>query len=613
MRKRSWYSMTGSRREANLKFIQRFFPALSARLATANFPSSELMYRLEPAKKQGVSLVVEAHGTETRLHSQYDPVNEARRWAAANPPRSRGVYILIGWGLGYHAMEWVRMHGAATEGVVVYEPEARWFVESLPYCDMPALVSAGRMEIAIGSDGGTLYQAMLRMMEPILSNDLFAVATPFAPVYPPHAVQTLREETQKILETKRKMLEFMSEEGERCQEHIYQNLRQGMNAWLPRDVKDIAKGEPAIIIAAGPSLNQNVKELANAQNGAWIIACDTSLRVLNKHGVQPHVVVTKDPTDLNKPHFEDAEGLENIVAAFDPQVHPEIVRKFGERKIYLPNRNNAIHRYIQGFEISDDDRLPLASNVAVAAFNLAVHLGCDPILLAGLDLCFDVRPGRSHADDSALVSETSFDAGAGKLIYQRGQCRDEIEVMMVEGVDGEMHPTTPSFYEALRLLEDLISRCGRRCIDVSEGGALIAGTEVLRLKDAITLYAQQPIRTEALFAQQPPSRGVEAFQLSLNEIKSHLQHCGEIAIEAAECIDKDDVPLNILREAREKIEDGFRVYHELQSALEWLMVEIRQPDYWDEEKNERDELIRRYHNYFSQIREKCDRFSSMLV
>ncbi|MBZ0256742.1 DUF115 domain-containing protein, partial [bacterium] len=567
--------------DANRQFLVSKFPLLVSQIDSGAGPAARLEGVIEPARNGGWTMRTTVQGANVNLHSQYDPANEARRWAAANAPATNGVCVLLGWGLGLHILEWLKLYGKQSRAVIVFEPETDWFIQSMAYTDMQELEAVENVEFVLGDDPQGLYQALLRRMEPILSSDIHLIPLPFAPAYPSSVIHTLREEVRRIMAAKEQILKHMANHGAFCQQHIIQNLPFALRAWLPREVAGIAQGQPGIVVAAGPSLDKNISQLVEANGHAWIFACDTSVKPLLQHGVQPSVIVSKDPSDLNLKHFEGVANLDATPLALDPQVDPQVAALAQQRGIYMPNRNHSIHAYLKGLELYEQDRLPFSTNVAVAAFNMAVLFGCDPILFVGLDLCFSVDAGRSHASNTALQSNVRIDPQTHKMEYSRGGAVDNVDVIMVEGVDGDEYPTISTFYEALRLLEQLIAQSGRICIDASEGGARIGGTEVMRLEDALAIYCQQPASVNVLQEKQPPQRDVDAFKKSVQEIIGHIKECELVAENALNSIEQRRFKLDELASAKETIERGFRLYHELQSALERLMVEIRRDGFLD--------------------------------
>ncbi len=585
---------------ANLQFIERYFPAVYKSIQNNPPPSPTMPLEIVPGKKGVDTLRVKVEDSWKYLHSQYDPVNEAKRWAESQVPPHGSVAVLIGWAFGYHVIEWIKQYGKDIEAVVVVEPEPALFHESLSRIDLRSLTNTPRLEFVLGTTGEEFYQALLKFMEFVLSADLLVIPLPFVDIYPNSFFEVIRSEIQKLMSTKKQMLTHMAEQGYRCQENIICNLPHMIRCLLPHDIHKSIPNQPAIIVAAGPSLDKNINTLHRAQNHAWIFAVDTSLRILQQHGIEAQFVVTKDPTENNRLHFEGMNNIESPMLAFDPQVLPDIPQRFSGPKICLPNRNHAIHHHLRGLELTAADETPLSTNVAVAAFNLAVLMGCNPIIFAGLDLCFSNLEGRSHAAGSALSATTRFSGNTKEMLYCRGSALDTIQVMEVEGIDGKRYPTHPTFYEALRLLESLIQKSQVQCINATEGGAKIEGTQIMPLADALNNYAWQLIEYSVLTQKKGRIRNGKNIQESILEIAHHLLECEQIADRAL-----SNLP-DLAEISRQQIEKDYRLYHELQSALERVMVEISRPGFFD--INDKNELTKRYEWYFSEIKKACEYF-----
>ncbi|RJP24437.1 MAG: DUF115 domain-containing protein [Candidatus Omnitrophota bacterium] len=610
--------MKNTHLNSNLQFLSRYFPQLSARIDAMHDSNRSIPFEFIAGERGTPTFRVSVDGNWKYLHSRYDPVSEAVRWAQSQPAATGSVVIFVGWGMGYHIIEWIKRYGRTVAAVVVIEPEPIFFQESLAHVDLRPLANTSRMEIVLGSTGQDIYQSLLKFMEPILSGDLAVIPLPFAAIYPATFFNTLKSEIQKLMAAKKQMLEHMAAQGARCQENMIRNLPAVADSLFPHDIHNLASNQPAIIVAAGPSLDRNIDLLNQANNHTWIIAVDTSLRILRQRGIESHLVVTKDPTEHNRRHFDKLENLVSPALAFDPQVSPDIPPRFTGPKVCMPNRNHTVHHYISGLQLQSVDELPLSTNVAVAAFNLAVVMGCNPIIFVGLDLCFSDTQGPSHASGATLSSVTRFSSTEQTILYQRGSAQDTLAIMLVEGIDGKMYPTHTTFYEALRLLESLIQKAPCECIDASEGGARIAGTRIMPLAEALQLYCLNGKRdnvsvsagvekthTRAKTALPlPPLRNKNAIQKSLLDIAAHITQCGQIAKQA------QDHSLESAAAAREEIEKDYRLYHELQSALERLMVEISRPNFWDE-SNSQDVLMERYQWYLSEIARSCELFAPL--
>lgn len=577
--------------EQNQDFLARYFPNLAGQIRQG-WPEAPVPIELVPGKKQWPTVRV----GERLLHSRYDPIQEASRWALAHPPASRPVIIMLGWGLGYPVLEWVRHHGSDVEGLVMIEPYPALFRHSMALLDFRALTQCPRVEIVVGTDAAAIHQALFMMMEWILCRDLQIIPLPFADLYPPAVMQTVKQEIQHVLQGKERMLTHMAEMGDLCQRHVIQNIPVMACSWLPRDIAGCAQGQAAVIVAAGPSLNRNIHTLAKAQGKAWILAADTSLRVLDAHGITAQMVVSKDPTERNEAHFAGMENRTQPVLAFDPQVSPAIPAKFIGPKLCMPNRNPGLHAHLPGLELTPPDRLPLSTNVALAAFNLAVLMGCDPILFVGLDLCFSNAGGKSHVDGSALQAETQYDAQRHSLRYRVAGAQDQLEPLLVEDIQGNWVPTTPAFFDTLRLLEQQILSYSGRCIDATEGGARIAGTEVFTLDAALALCTR-PLDFSR-WLQMHPQRNEQALIAALVRIGQMLEQAQYLAEEAFQTA-RD------FEQIKKQIETETSLFEVLHHTLERLLVEMHRPNFWDDPRLSPDRLVERRRLYVETIARAC--------
>ncbi|MBN2328289.1 MAG: DUF115 domain-containing protein [Candidatus Omnitrophica bacterium] len=595
-------------RASNLEFLAGRFGALAERIEAHQIYPGELRPTLTMCESGVHTASVSVRRRDVFLHSRYDPVREAKRWAAAQTPPAGAVVLILGWGLGYHVLEWVKAHGGKVEAVIVFEPEPELFKTSLFCVDLRPLGEAKRLEVIIGCDERAFERSMQNLIEPLLACDLSLLPLPFMDVYSPAIFEFLKKNLQALQQRREGILRYMEETGARRQEQIIRNIPAAVESFSPSEVKGLAAGQPGIIVAAGPSLDRNLEDLAEAQGSAWIFAVDTSLSTLMEHGIDAPFAVVKDPTELNRSHFEGLPDRPLPGLIFDPQISPDICARFTGPKICMPNRNHDWRRYIEGLPLSGDDALPHSTNVALAAFNMAVLMGCDPIVFAGLDLCFAREEGPSHAAGGALRSETFYEPDQRTLTYRRGDAQDVIQAIEVEGVDGGRYPTSPNFYESLRLLERLIQDAPARCIDASEGGVRIRGTESMTLREAIRTFCTKPIDAGAFFERERPERNRTKIQKDLIAVAEHIEHCGQTARCALRELE-EGAALDHARKARGEIEEGHRLYHELQTALERLLVEISRPSFWDAPPDQADEQRRRCRAYFERIEQACAHFA----
>ena len=157
------------------------------------------------------------------------------------------------------------------------------------------------------------------------------------------------------------------------------------------------KNLPALVVAAGPSLNKSIEFIRKNQDRALIIAVDTSYGMLKKNGIEPHFCISVDPQVINARYFEgDVSGRTILVA--DPTVHPSVFRMFKGRVISSGVAFDSM-KWVEKLT-GERGRLANGGSVSTNAYDFAKQLGADPIIMVGQDLAFTW--GLAHARGSYL-------------------------------------------------------------------------------------------------------------------------------------------------------------------------------------------------------------------
>lgn len=252
---------------------------------------------------------------------------------------------------------------------------------------------------------------------------------------------------------------------------------------IPRDI-------PAIVVAAGPSLNKNIKELKKAKNKAFIIAVDTAIKPLLKEGIIPDMFAIVDAT---KPiMLVDVPGAEKIPMVSAMASAQEVLAFHTGKKFFY----NEGFRYINkpfldcGIEFKG---VASGGSVATIAFSLAYMVGVDTIILVGQDLA--LTGNKTHADGTFKEKMDEIDTN---------------DMRMVPGYYGEDVPTRQDFYMYLEWYKYYIKGCKEyrsslRVINATEGGAQIDGADNMPLKEAIAENCNKEVDISGLIEGVEPA------------------------------------------------------------------------------------------------------------
>lgn len=237
-------------------------------------------------------------------------------------------------------------------------------------------------------------------------------------------------------------------------------------------LKDKFKGIPAVVVATGPSLDKNKHLLKGIEDKAVIISCDASMKILAEMNYRPHLVATLEREMAIVQLFEGltAEQCEDVYLMACPVVYPEVYQSF-------PGKNIIVYRKFDHFKWLKVDRgmLDIKYSSGNMAFKIAEYLGCDPIILIGQDLA--LAAGKTNADGTTLGTE------------QESYLNEEH--MMVSANGGGMIETVHSLNLFLQSYNIDMKAHKGRCINATEGGAYISGTEIMTFQEAIDKHVKK--------------------------------------------------------------------------------------------------------------------------
>lgn len=155
---------------------------------------------------------------------------------------------------------------------------------------------------------------------------------------------------------------------------------------------------PVISIGAGPSIAAHIDELRALQDRCILVACDSVCPGLVKAGVIPHFVTPQERSKDQAQFVQCLEGTRTIFAGL-PVCHPDTLKPFGERTIYL----HCMDKLYDWLEPHDQRRCFTGSSTGVLSFFVAASLTRGPVYLVGHDLAKE--DGQTHWADAAFAGK----------------------------------------------------------------------------------------------------------------------------------------------------------------------------------------------------------------
>jgi len=376
---------------ANLQALRTRSPELAALVdAAISFP-------LEISVARSGARTAKAVGGW--LHSRYDPQSEGRRIADEAIATGAELVIVLGLGLGYSA----RAVLSSGVRVAVAESNAAWLAALLRSCNLIDIISDERCALILCPEGRGLDE----YLEEVAPRSIAIIENGATLAAFPEAAEMLRFQTSRYRKKDEVNAATLRRFGRLWVRNLSRNIRiaaacPGLSSFL-----GTFKGFPALVLAAGPSLDEIAGLLPELAQRMVIICVDTALRSALRVGVEPDFIIVVDPQYWNMRHLDRCASPGSVLIT-EAAVWPSIFR-FHARQIALCSSIYPLGRYVEDRLGSLKGSLGAGGSVATTAWDFARILGCSPLYMAGLDLSFP--DGKTHAKAS-LFEQRSLSEGS---------------------------------------------------------------------------------------------------------------------------------------------------------------------------------------------------------
>ncbi|MBM4129565.1 DUF115 domain-containing protein [bacterium] len=412
-----------------------------------------------------------------------EPETIGRRIDAFLAGRAPEVVFFLGHGDGAHA-EAIRHRCGAT--VLVWEPRPA------------APASSAPPRVQVFASLGELVEAAAAITD-LASRQVAVGAIPELRDEMPEAFARFVDAVKRLLASARIRRVTVSHSAGVWSHHLATNLPR-LATQLPFDLLEgVAAGWPGVVVGAGPSLDRGLDALRRLQGRALLCAASTALPPLARAGIVPDLVVVIEAND-NAAHFADVPHLDRVLLLADPQGHPAHFAVPPARNLALAVRDTAAGDWLQ--RAWGCRPLPSGGSVACLALSALHRLGCDPLVLTGMDLA--LTDGRTHADGSTQGRRRGqYDAETGRFVFtsQDRPAGGSWQGELAPAWGGASPvPTRPAF-NAYRLWFEAAADTwagDRALINATGGGARIHGWEEIEPDALAAALAAKPPGADAV-------------------------------------------------------------------------------------------------------------------
>lgn len=241
------------------------------------------------------------------------------------------------------------------------------------------------------------------------------------------------------------------------------------------------RGLPAVLCGAGATLEGALPHLTKIAQSGLLIGCGSAALTLQRHGIAHHAVASICPLRTS---FDRWQPLDDFTAPAWTclRAYPSVVEMMFGPRLHLTglSRSPSV-QFVEGALGYTDLELDFGGSVLTAALRTCVYLGCTPILLIGVDLCYTAQ-GEKYA--TGISPEQAPTGGFGVSALAR-------EVRICDGKEDELLTNQPWLSERAWIERLLAAFPETRVLNASPRGLAIKGANTCSYDEWCTHFAPQ--------------------------------------------------------------------------------------------------------------------------
>ncbi len=442
-----------------------------------------------------------------------------------HPPQLEGNIEKIGWTrmvaiLGFGSGSLLGEAVARTSEqtfILLIEPDIDLFAAVLREVEISSILKLERVSLSVGetSHAATFARAENEFGVFTLS-DFPVVENPWSAKLYRSYFDDIKRELEQLKKFGGQNIIAMEHLGPKWRDNIFENLNAVIESPPVTSLFEKYKGVAAITVAAGPSLDKNAFRLAAIKGKGIVIAVDTAVRSLLAVGVIPDIIVALDAKQENYLHLAGL-NLPNTLMVLNPVVYPEIVKESVGPKVFV----GYAHPLLRWMEtiIGDLGTIRTGGSVATSAFDLALKMGCSPIIMVGQDMIYGGTATHAAGSVQNVLNPAGVDAEE-----ELSQLFDTYDIF------GRKARTSEKMETWRRWFEIIVAQGGLSALNATEGGASINGVDNVLLAEAMAQFCSgddSGFSTPACERESVKRELVEALKDVRTEARRVKNSCGK--------------------------------------------------------------------------------------
>lgn len=466
----------------NINILKSAYPSIWNRLKPLEDTMDNSLFQIEETRRGDKTISIEKDNRKLYLHSRYNPIREAEaiieEYEGIEPDTT---VIFYGTGLGYHIDLFLQKHPDIN--YYIYEPIPEMLYTYLSYNSLKRLPSLKLKDIILADNELDIKKFFNQLVDKASGKYIHVVLSSHKNIFTEEYERFL-ELFKETIKDKKTSIGTNLAFQERWILNSMKNFKEVLNTPnILLEKKGAFKSKPAILVAAGPSLNEEIENLKQIKEKglAYIFSVGSAINTLIHNNIYPDITCGYDPRQANLKVYNKIieNNIIKIPLIFGTSVADEIVEYYPGVKYHMVTSQDTVSNYyLQNQNGKSISIVHDAPSIAVVTLQLLYELGFSPIILAGQNLAY--KDKKRHSEG---------------VHYSKDVTDEEIEKgIWVKDVYGNEVLTNEGFNRMRQQMEYYIKALSNiEVINTTKGGAHIEGTSFIELASVMDKYLKEKV------------------------------------------------------------------------------------------------------------------------
>jgi hypothetical protein len=446
--------------------------------------------------RSGLStLAFTKEGSQKFIHSKYDPQHEAERIISQYDEIEISKYkhiLFYGVGLGYHIELFCRKY--PNIDFAIYEPNPIVFYHYILNKKLNDLSLSHLNDIYLEQANNDINLFLKHFSSSIRGNILLIVLPSYERLFPVQYQQFITQ-FLAVIKNEQSSLHTSLAFQKLWTVNSLKNLSETIRTpnIFHDSVQTHFRGKPAILVSAGPSLQEEMENLRFIkENGlAYIFAAGTAVKGLIVNNIYPDAVLSYDPGSNTQYTFAELKemNIPSIPFIYGTSITHDAIQNYPGPMCHVIISQDSVTPFYCRLNNNQPDFVNDASSIAIVTLQVLAKLGCNPIILVGQNFAF--KNNQYHSEGIRYHWNDKLENAVNQSIKNN---------FLVEDVYGGQVYSDASLKIMCKEMETYIGALsGFQILNTTKGGAKIAGAPFVELESVIREYLNTKVVNEAWF------------------------------------------------------------------------------------------------------------------